>query len=493
MVSRARAGARRAERRGLSLSPQTVMLLADKSALQTDLAVSLTNLQWKELEYLHTNLRNLATSSAVLVSFGFVRAGIGTSLSDLYGHDTQDNIFDNPGEIVKHGLKVAAIVLEALIGTTLSLAIGFNLLTLFVATITAMAGPGLALRGPEGSVTRSLMHMEKQNRRALKSFGRGIFAFSLHLALLSTRSLFGLAFIDGITSSLIGIYVIITLRRYGADIGERFYVSPTRMVRGAFTSTERGEQQWGPTDAERAACQANVWRPPGHTFMTPLVRLDKLITFHWTHEEASGRLQQMEAGERRRAPLEPEHSQTAQVEGLVQRMQGTFGNSHSALRPPGAAHGATSGAISGSCAAVAPLEGQPPVSERLHDLRRSYDVLEHFAARMDALRTDLRPLISEEPLGHGGAAPRGGWWQQVLGIGGADQPPPVSHAPRPSGGVMAGSIQAPSGAGAVPLLADGLAASNDVTTSRSYLPPLHQRAVEEYDPELGARTHNSRS
>ena len=44
----------------------THMLEADKKFLERELSRSILQIQWKELEYLHTNFRNLATSSAVL-------------------------------------------------------------------------------------------------------------------------------------------------------------------------------------------------------------------------------------------------------------------------------------------------------------------------------------------------------------------------------------------------------------------------------------------
>ena len=52
------------------------MLHADKSALQKDLSQQMIGLQWKELDYLHTNFQNLATSSALLLGFGFTALGL---------------------------------------------------------------------------------------------------------------------------------------------------------------------------------------------------------------------------------------------------------------------------------------------------------------------------------------------------------------------------------------------------------------------------------
>ena len=44
------------------------MLEADKQFLERDLAQQMVNLQAKELNYLHANLGNLATSSALLMA-----------------------------------------------------------------------------------------------------------------------------------------------------------------------------------------------------------------------------------------------------------------------------------------------------------------------------------------------------------------------------------------------------------------------------------------
>ena len=72
-------------------------------------------------------------------------------------------------------------------------------------------------------MSRAVKHMEKQNQRALRAFGRGITAFCVHLTVLSLRSWFGLAFLDGFSGVAIGIYTLYTVFRYGSDIGERFY------------------------------------------------------------------------------------------------------------------------------------------------------------------------------------------------------------------------------------------------------------------------------
>ena len=309
------------------------------------LSQQIIGLQWKELQYLHTNNQNLATTSAVLVSFGFIRAGTSNSLTNLYG--PTDNIFSGTVDFTKW--QVLACVMEGLIGTTLSLAISFNLICLFTSTVCMMTGPGLALRGPEGSVGRAVKHMEKQNQRSLRFFGRGLTAFCLHLVFLSFRSWFGLSFIDGFTGLLIGLYTVRTLFRYGSDIGERFYVSPTQLVRGTFkVGEEDGKQIWvhTPDEMERgkgltSRCADRMWgtisghsgwKAPGHNRLTPLWRLDKLIAFPWTERDemegrASGRERRGSVGGHADArdpdsPFRQSTNEREQVDGLLRRMQG---------------------------------------------------------------------------------------------------------------------------------------------------------------------------
>ena len=53
------------------VKPTANMLHADKLAFEANLAQDLVAIQMKELDYLYKNLANLATSSAVLVGFGF--------------------------------------------------------------------------------------------------------------------------------------------------------------------------------------------------------------------------------------------------------------------------------------------------------------------------------------------------------------------------------------------------------------------------------------
>ena len=167
------------------------MLAADKEYLEKQLSQEMIRLQWKELQYLYQNAQALATTSAVLVGFGFLSSGV----NGLNAYSNENNVWTSTFDWTAS--KMAGIAIETVIGMTISLAMSFNLITLFTATVVSMAGPGLALRGPEGSVTRAVRHMETQNKGALRYFGRGISAFTVHLAALGMRACFTLSVIDG--------------------------------------------------------------------------------------------------------------------------------------------------------------------------------------------------------------------------------------------------------------------------------------------------------
>eukprot|EP00966_Prymnesium_polylepis_P071889 1669413-Prymnesium_polylepis.1 len=159
------------------------MLAADKSALAKELSQQMLELQWKELQYLYQNAQNLSFTSAVLVGFGFLSSGI----IGVQAYHTENNIWQHAYSwTAQH---IAGMVAEGFIGLTLALAMSYNLITLFNTTVTSMAGPGLALRGPEGSVERAVRSMEQQNKDALRYFGRGLSSFTLHLSAVGVRSL----------------------------------------------------------------------------------------------------------------------------------------------------------------------------------------------------------------------------------------------------------------------------------------------------------------
>ena len=313
------------------------MLAADKGALERELRVAMLNLQWKELQYLHTNFQNLATSSAVLVGFGFSALGISSSYHPeaLTNHSS---IWELDAQLWLSWELITEVATEALFQSAASFALAFNLLSLFISTISSMCGPGMALRGPEGSVQIAVKHMEQQLKRALRFFGRGVVAFIITLTMLGLRNLQDVGFIGGGITVLIGLWTFHAIWAYGADIAEKFHVSPDRAVRGTFVSRAGGTSAvWKNTEAERAQQQAQHrarglwqrllgrkrWRPQGHGITTPLWRLDKMIAFPY-HDEA-GKLRRLseKISDVGMSPSQTQaRNERGQMERLVMNAQG---------------------------------------------------------------------------------------------------------------------------------------------------------------------------
>ena len=108
------------------------MLYADKQALETDLKVCLLAIRERELDLYTQNCRSIGTSAALLA--GFAYAGLSTT-SD-FSEDTSE---------FSKGLYL----------TVTTSAMSLNVASMAAATWCSMLGPGLALRGPDGSMERT--------------------------------------------------------------------------------------------------------------------------------------------------------------------------------------------------------------------------------------------------------------------------------------------------------------------------------------------------
>ena len=286
------------------------MLAADKSALERNLQRDVLEIQWKELEYLHNNFQNLATSSALLLGFGFTALGSPPYYRPRPGlpaaNTTQGDgsIWTLSGDAWASPYVITSILLRTLYMGTASFALAYNLLSLFISTTSIMCGPGMALRGPEGSVSVAVRHLELQLKRALRFFGRGVVAFTLLIALMGIRRLHSIAFAGGLISIVVAAWTLYSVWKYGTDIAEKFHVSPTLAVRGVFVQGADGQPRWQNTENERIHGNVHAgfmlfgielgrrvkrWRPQGHGRFTPLWRLDKLIAFPYMDEARSRR------------------------------------------------------------------------------------------------------------------------------------------------------------------------------------------------------------
>jgi len=69
--------------------------------------------------------------------------------------------------------------LEVLFYTLVSTSIGFNILTLCISSWCMIFGPGLAIRGPDGSMSRAVEGMYAERKWALRFFWIGLFFIML--------------------------------------------------------------------------------------------------------------------------------------------------------------------------------------------------------------------------------------------------------------------------------------------------------------------------
>jgi hypothetical protein len=109
------------------------MLYADKRALETNLQVSLLKIREKELQFYTQNCIAIGTQAALLSGFaynGIIQVDIPSDASDW--------------------LKTCYLCVT-------TMAMGFELIAVLNSTLCSMLGPGLALRGPDGSMHRAVV------------------------------------------------------------------------------------------------------------------------------------------------------------------------------------------------------------------------------------------------------------------------------------------------------------------------------------------------
>merc|ERR1719305_1262851 len=116
------------------------MLFADKRALQTNLKLELLEIREQELNFYTTNCTNLSFLASIFA--GFASTALTTHV--------------NKEHVVLHFLYLFTTVI----------ALGLQLVALVSTTLLAMLAPGLALRGPDGSMNVAIDSMIGEYRTA---------------------------------------------------------------------------------------------------------------------------------------------------------------------------------------------------------------------------------------------------------------------------------------------------------------------------------------
>ena len=170
------------------------MLFADKNALRTQLKVNMLKIRERELTYYTNNCLAISTSSALLAGFAW------------YG--LTEVPFDSN----------ASALTQTLYLVVTTLIMGLELLTVVNATLCAILGPGLALRGPDGSMHNAVDGMMVHYRFTLACFTLGLVCFML------SALLYGWMQFDwtlALPLTLLLVYFLFILQRYCWRICER--------------------------------------------------------------------------------------------------------------------------------------------------------------------------------------------------------------------------------------------------------------------------------
>jgi hypothetical protein len=157
----------------------TATLSSPQNDLQTQLKLSLVQIEERELIYFTENSYNIGTQAALLSGFAFAALMQAATVVA----DPNNDKFD-AGSV--HGNLIQA----SWAGVTV-LAMLFEIMALVKATQLAITGPGLALRGPEGSMTRAISVMRIEYRAIGQLFYIGLF-FTLISSAIFAFIIFGL-------------------------------------------------------------------------------------------------------------------------------------------------------------------------------------------------------------------------------------------------------------------------------------------------------------
>jgi hypothetical protein len=232
------------------------MLYADKQALETDLKVCLLGIRERELDFYTQNCRSIGTSAALLA--GFAYAGL-SSTSD-FSEETSE---------LSKGL--------FLIVTLMAMVLNVSAMT--GATWCSMLGPGLALRGPDGSMDRAVEGLALEFRLIFLLFMLGLLAFFFSALLLVLDE-----FEWVLSLIVVGLLLLFLRWTLGAckRIYKKFRLPVSRAIAGSFNPDgSRGSVMAGASkeEAELQVLMSNKrwWQWPRRNFLYVKLFYDEFL------------------------------------------------------------------------------------------------------------------------------------------------------------------------------------------------------------------------
>mmetsp|Transcript_36577 Transcript_36577/g.77085 ORF Transcript_36577/g.77085 Transcript_36577/m.77085 type:complete len:232 (-) Transcript_36577:693-1388(-) len=190
------------------------MLLADKEHLERDLKRSLLLLAEKELVFFEQALISVGTQAALIA--GFASGIIIETASDLLPDAHM------------------AIQVGWIFATTTGMVLEISCVV-FAMQLSILA-PGLALRGPDGSMHPAVDGMMIEYRTAYYSFVLGLVFFHFSAALFSW-----LIYVHWAVSTMVTLCILGSLwllYRYAKRVYLRFRLMPEEVITGRFTGDE---------------------------------------------------------------------------------------------------------------------------------------------------------------------------------------------------------------------------------------------------------------
>lgn len=211
------------------------MISADRQQLAQFSRKKAVLIRQRELDLLHNTFSVIATQCSFLVAIAFVSlymqpdtidlfvanecgvlacAGAGNccippsgmstaAVTELIETHSYTNCSQLPGAACASPHKPPNHSLELAFFTFSSLSACFNMFAVAVASYGMIYGPALAIRGPEGSMSRAIQSMYTMRRALLRAFWLGMFCFLASIPCLGYMKL------DGTTALLMTLVIVV--------------------------------------------------------------------------------------------------------------------------------------------------------------------------------------------------------------------------------------------------------------------------------------------
>lgn len=229
------------------------MLYAQKNNLHASLQVDLLSVRSRELSYYYTNLRLIGASSALLSGFAFGIVASHSSNSMLSW--IQDYTAQAGYSVIQpfvlitrfplNSMQIIEVVLEILYMVCTIAAMGLTIFTLYICLLLSIGGPGLALRGPEGSVDKAIFGLAKGARMVIQAF---TFALNLFIISVLIQSFLTFHLIASIVCATFLVYYLYVIQRHAKGLVKTFNIKPQEVVTGRFEVEAEVQQRLGHHD-----------------------------------------------------------------------------------------------------------------------------------------------------------------------------------------------------------------------------------------------------